>query len=61
MNNTAVYQSEVLGVLGRIDLSKVDHDSGRRIFVFGNGGSASTASHFACDMVKGASYFPAQK
>ena len=26
------------------------------IFVCGNGGSASTASHFACDMVKGASY-----
>ena len=31
-------------------------DAGRRIFVCGNGGSASTASHFACDMVKGASY-----
>ena len=31
-------------------------DEGRRIFVCGNGGSASTASHFVCDMVKGASY-----
>ena len=31
-------------------------DAGRRIFVCGNGGSASSASHFACDMVKGASY-----
>jgi D-sedoheptulose 7-phosphate isomerase len=31
-------------------------DEGRTIFVCGNGGSASTASHFACDMVKGASY-----
>ena len=28
----------------------------RRIFVCGNGGSAATASHFACDIVKGASY-----
>jgi D-sedoheptulose 7-phosphate isomerase len=28
----------------------------RTIFVCGNGGSASTASHFACDMLKGASY-----
>lgn len=28
----------------------------RQIFVCGNGGSASTASHFACDMVKGASF-----
>jgi len=31
-------------------------DKGRTIFVCGNGGSASTASHFACDMVKGASF-----
>jgi D-sedoheptulose 7-phosphate isomerase len=28
----------------------------RRIFVCGNGGSASSASHFATDMVKGASF-----
>jgi D-sedoheptulose 7-phosphate isomerase len=28
----------------------------RRIFVCGNGGSAATAAHFVCDMVKGASY-----
>ena len=28
----------------------------RHIFVCGNGGSASTASHFVCDMVKGASF-----
>lgn len=26
----------------------------RRIFIFGNGGSAATASHFACDLNKGA-------
>lgn len=25
----------------------------RRVFVFGNGGSAATASHFACDLGKG--------
>ena len=28
----------------------------QHIFVCGNGGSASTASHFACDIVKGASF-----
>lgn len=28
-------------------------NEGRRIFLFGNGGSASTASHFACDLGKG--------
>ncbi|MDI1443029.1 SIS domain-containing protein [Polyangium sp. 6x1] len=31
-------------------------DEGRQIFIFGNGGSASTASHFAADLNKGASY-----
>lgn len=48
-----------------IDLEKIGQviealararDEGRRIFVCGNGGSASTASHFVCDLVKGASY-----
>ncbi len=29
--------------------------TGKRIFIFGNGGSASTASHFACDLNKGVS------
>ncbi len=36
-------------------------DSGRAVFVCGNGGSASTASHFVCDMVKGASYGRARR
>ncbi len=27
----------------------------RRVFLFGNGGSAATASHLACDLAKGAS------
>jgi len=30
--------------------------AGRQIFVCGNGGSAATASHFVCDVLKGASY-----
>jgi D-sedoheptulose 7-phosphate isomerase len=29
-------------------------DRGRRVFIFGNGGSAATASHIACDFSKGA-------
>jgi D-sedoheptulose 7-phosphate isomerase len=29
---------------------------GKRIFIFGNGGSGSTATHFACDINKGVSY-----
>jgi D-sedoheptulose 7-phosphate isomerase len=28
-------------------------EEGRRVFVFGNGGSAAMASHFACDLGKG--------
>ena len=31
-------------------------DEGKHVFVCGNGGSAFTASHFATDLVKGASY-----
>jgi len=28
--------------------------NGKKIYIFGNGGSAATASHFACDLSKGA-------
>ena len=31
-------------------------DNGKQIFIMGNGGSASTASHFCCDFNKGMSY-----
>lgn len=59
------YRADLATAIDSIDLAKVSQaiewlrearDAGRRIFVCGNGGSASTASHFACDMVKGASY-----
>jgi len=65
MGFPAEYRSEVLEVIGSIDLERVElaieifaeaRERGRRIFVCGNGGSAATASHFATDMVKGASY-----
>ena len=65
MNFSQLYKTELLKTIESIDLARVDEaiewfrearDAGRRIFVCGNGGSASTASHFACDMVKGASY-----
>src|SRR5215470_1346985 len=32
------------------------YDSGRTIYTFGNGGSASLASHLACDLGKGTAY-----
>ncbi len=59
------YKSKLLAALETIELSKVEQAitllararaEGRHIFVCGNGGSAATANHFACDMVKGASY-----
>ena len=31
-------------------------DNNKNIFVFGNGGSGSTASHMVCDIIKGCSY-----
>lgn len=65
MSFSAEYKSNLLETIERIDLETVDRAiewfrdaraAGHRIFVCGNGGSASTASHFVCDMVKGASY-----
>jgi len=59
------YKSELIQAIETVDMSRVEEairilsearDRRRRIFVCGNGGSASTASHFACDIVKGASY-----
>jgi len=60
-----IYKNELVQAIEQIDLSKVDaiidlfqevRTNGRHVFVCGNGGSAATASHFACDMVKGASF-----
>lgn len=65
MNFPEMYKKDLLEAIEKIDSAKVNQvidwfrearDSDRTIFVCGNGGSASTASHFACDMVKGASY-----
>src|ERR1700681_4132714 len=59
------YKTQLLAAIDTIDLPRVNEiieifkqarTAGRHIFVCGNGGSASTASHFACDIVKGASY-----
>jgi D-sedoheptulose 7-phosphate isomerase len=65
MNFAEEYKTHLLDAVQQIDVEKVEQaidwfrearDHGRRIFVCGNGGSASTASHFACDMLKGASF-----
>lgn len=38
-----------------IETLRASHQENRQIFVFGNGGSAASASHFATDLGKGAS------
>ncbi len=59
------YKRRLLAALDTVDLDRVEslidvfrraREEDRQIFVFGNGGSAATANHFACDIVKGASY-----
>lgn len=65
MTFATTYRQDLLEAIGQIDVDKVElatawlreaRDAGRHIFTCGNGGSASTASHFVCDIVKGASY-----
>jgi D-sedoheptulose 7-phosphate isomerase len=64
------YKAELFRAIDTVDLAKVEQaigilskarDEGRHIFICGNGGSASTASHFACDLVKGASFNQAKR
>jgi D-sedoheptulose 7-phosphate isomerase len=65
MDFLQLYKDELLKGIASLDLKTVGETielltearaRGRRIFVCGNGGSASTASHFATDLLKGASY-----
>jgi len=66
MSNFATdYKQQLHSAIDTIQMDRVQQaiewldealNEGRRVFTCGNGGSASTASHFICDMVKGASY-----
>ncbi|MGC2659366.1 MAG: SIS domain-containing protein [Bryobacteraceae bacterium] len=65
MKFTESYRSQLFDAVASVDLLAVEraiewfHDArenDRHIFVCGNGGSASTASHFTCDILKGASF-----
>ena len=57
------YIEQVGNTLSGLDVDKIERivevlqearSERRRVFIFGNGGSAATASHFACDLNKGA-------
>ncbi len=59
------YQRQTIEAIEKIDHAKVEQAlewfraarrDGRMIFVAGNGGSAATASHLVCDLVKDVSY-----
>lgn len=59
------YLSELSGMFSTINPKEFEYfieelqdafNRGSHIFICGNGGSASTASHFACDINKGVSY-----
>jgi D-sedoheptulose 7-phosphate isomerase len=65
MTFTADYREHVIDTINGLDLAQIDQaiawfkearTADRHIFTCGNGGSAATASHFVCDILKGASY-----
>jgi D-sedoheptulose 7-phosphate isomerase len=55
-------EKETLDAISKEDLNTLMNvlvdarDSGKTIFIMGNGGSAATASHYVCDFNKGVSY-----
>lgn len=59
------YFKEMKRIFDELPLEKLEkvievlcgtHENESQIFIMGNGGSGSTASHFACDVNKGVSY-----
>ena len=58
----SAYKSHLLRAINSVETELVDRavswfedarDANRQVFVCGNGGSAATASHFVCDVLKG--------
>jgi len=63
ISDVSSYFSEVTQVIGNMPFAAIDdivavlmqaYEADQRIYLFGNGGSAALASHFACDLGKGA-------
>lgn len=57
------YFNNVVETIGKMPIATIDrivavlmraYESSRMVYLFGNGGSAALASHFACDLGKGA-------
>ncbi len=63
MKDAKTYFDDVARVIANMPITAIDqivtmfmdaYEAGQRIYLFGNGGSAALASHFACDLGKGA-------
>src|SRR5579872_7103528 len=61
INDIQNYFEDLKGIINKISKEDIDkaiqildnaRKDGKRIFIIGNGGSASTATHFACDLNK---------
>jgi len=61
LNSISSYFKELSDIINKISKEDIDktiqildgvRKEGKRVFVVGNGGSASTATHFACDLNK---------
>lgn len=70
MDSVTRYKQDLTGVVNAIDTDQVRQvislfdsarEAGNTIFVCGNGGSAASASHFVCDVLKGASFGKSKK
>jgi len=62
LNPSSAYIADLRDILSHLDHAMIDriataiwqgYESGRTLYIFGNGGSAALASHFACDIGKG--------
>jgi D-sedoheptulose 7-phosphate isomerase len=62
LDSTTAYLESLISLLGRLPLPSIQdvidtlayaRFANRQVIVMGNGGSAATASHFACDLGKG--------
>ena len=60
----SAYLTEMQSTLSNLPIDSIEHvvrllrearSQKKRVFLFGNGGSAATASHLACDLAKGTS------
>ena len=62
INNYISELKETLDNLDRKEITQLaeilenSRQNGNKVFIFGNGGSGSTASHFACDINKGVAF-----